>query len=95
MLNNERRKRKERIGTVTNDKMDKTITVRVDTVMHHPVYGKLIRRHKKFKVHDEKRTAKVGDLVRIEETRPISKTKRWRLVDVVKKQGTQSDSVKS
>lgn len=77
--------RKERIGVVVSDKMDKTITVRVDTVSHHPVYNKLIRGAAKFKAHDEKKSAKVGDTVRIEETRPLSKTKRWRLVEIVKK----------
>ena len=80
-----RNKRKERIGIVVSDKMDKTITVRVDRVLHHPVYNKLMRLATKFKVHDEKDSAKVGDTVRIEETRPISKTKRWRLVEIVKK----------
>lgn len=77
--------RKERIGIVVSDKMDKTRTVRVDWVMHHPIYEKLIRRQTKFKVHDEKNAAKVGDKVRIQETRPLSKTKRWRLVEIIKK----------
>ena len=85
MPNNIRHKRKMRIGVVVSDKMDKTITVQVDWVTHHPVYQKLIRRQSKFKVHDEKDVAKAGDTVRIEETRPISKTKRWRLVEVIKK----------
>ena len=80
-----RNKRKMRIGTVVSDKMDKTITVRVDRVLHHPVYNKLMRMATKFKVHDEKDSAKIGDTVRIEETRPISKTKRWRLVEIIKK----------
>lgn len=83
-----RAKRKMRVGTVVSDKMDKTITVRVDRVMHHPVYNKLMRMATKFKVHDEKDSAKVGDTVRIEETRPISKTKRWRLVEIIKKANT-------
>ena len=83
--NSARPKRKERVGIVVSDKMDKTITVRVDWVTHHPVYKKLIRRQSKFKVHDDKDVAKIGDTVRIQETRPISKTKRWRLVEVVKK----------
>lgn len=80
-----RHKRKERIGIVISDKMDKTRTVSVDWVTHHPVYKKILRRQTKFKVHDEKNVAKMGDTVRIEETRPISKTKRWRLVEVIKK----------
>jgi small subunit ribosomal protein S17 len=66
-------------------KRDKTITVKVDRVMHHPVYDKLMRMASKFKAHDEKNSAKIGDTVRIEETRPMSKTKRWRLVEIVKK----------
>lgn len=78
-------KRKERIGTVVSDKMDKTIVVKVDWVTHHPVYGKLIRRQTKFTAHDEKDAAKIGDVVRIQETRPLSKTKRWRLVEILKK----------
>ncbi len=85
MPNNIRNKRKERIGVVISDKMDKTRTVRVHWVTHHPIYGKLVRRQTKFKVHDEKNVTKAGDTVRIEETRPLSKTKRWRLVEVVKK----------
>lgn len=80
-----RHNRKERIGIVVSDKMEKTITVRVDTVSHHPVYDKLIRGATKLKAHDEKRSAKVGDTVKIEETRPLSKTKRWRLVEIIKK----------
>lgn len=77
--------RKERVGVVVSDKMDKTITVRVDRVTHHPVYGKIMRMATKFKAHDEKNDAKCGDTVRIEETRPLSKTKRWRLVEVLKR----------
>jgi small subunit ribosomal protein S17 len=84
MPSSARRKRKERIGLVVSDKMDKTRTVVVDRVVHHPVYNKLLRTFKKFKVHDEKNEAKAGDTVRIEETRPLSKTKRWRLVEVLK-----------
>ena len=78
-----RNKRKERIGTVVSDKMDKTITVRVDRVMHHPVYNKLMRMATKFKVHDEKGEFKPGDKVVIQETRPMSKEKRWRVVEKV------------
>lgn len=85
MSSNERSNRKEKIGIVVSDKMDKTITVRVDWVSHHPVYGKMMRRATKFKAHDEKKSAKVGDTVKIQETRPLSKTKRWRLVEIVKK----------
>ena len=80
-----RSKRKERIGIVVSDKMDKTITVEVDRAMHHPVYNKMVRTATKFKAHDEKNAAGIGDTVRIQETRPISKTKRWRLVEIIKK----------
>lgn len=80
-----RHKRKERVGVVVSDKMEKTIIVKVEKAAHHPVYDKLIRSATKFKAHDEKRTAKIGDIVRIEETRPLSKTKRWRLVEIIKK----------
>lgn len=80
-----RHTRKERIGVVVSDKMDKTISVRVDWVTHHPVYRKIMRRATKFKAHDEKNSAKMGDTVKIQETRPMSKTKRWRLVEIVKK----------
>lgn len=78
-----RQKRKMRVGIVVSDKMDKTITVMVEKVAHHPVYNKLIRSATKFKAHDEERKAKVGDTVRIAETRPLSKTKRWRLVEII------------
>lgn len=85
MPSNIRRKRKERIGVVVSDKMDKTISVRVDWVTHHPVYKKIMRKAIKFKAHDEKNSAKMGDTVKIQETRPTSKTKRWRLVEIIKK----------
>jgi len=93
MSSQTRNRRKERIGCVVSDKMDKTITVRVDRIAHHPVYNKLMRQATKFKVHDEKNAAKEGDTVRIEETRPLSKTKRWRLVEVVKK-ASQAEAAK-
>lgn len=80
----ERGHRKERIGTVVSDKMDKTIVVKVERFAKHPVYKRIIRRSKKFKVHDEEKKAKIGDRVRIIETRPISKEKRWRLAEVLK-----------
>ena len=85
MQSNSRTNRKERIGVVISDKMDKTITVQVDRVSRHPVYNRSIRKATKFKAHDETNTAKIGDVVRIQETRPLSKTKRWRLVEVVKR----------
>jgi small subunit ribosomal protein S17 len=77
--------RKERVGIVTSDKMDKTITVAVEGLIQHPLYKKSIKRTKKFKAHDEENTCQVGDWVRIRETRPLSRTKRWRLVEVVKR----------
>lgn len=83
--NQKRSNRKTRIGTVISDKMDKTIIVRVDMASMHPVYNKLVRTSTKFKAHDEKDAAGMGDTVKIEETRPLSKTKRWRLVEIVKK----------
>ena len=79
----ERGRRQERQGTVVSDAMEKTIVVRVDVVKAHPRYKKVVRRSSKFHVHDEESQAKVGDLVRIVETRPLSKTKRWRLAEVV------------
>ena len=90
MPSNVRHQRKERVGVVVSDKMDKTISVRIDWVTHHPVYKKIMRRSSKFKAHDEKNSAKTGDTVRIQETRPTSKTKRWRLVEIVKKASSQS-----
>ncbi|MBI2095968.1 MAG: 30S ribosomal protein S17 [Candidatus Omnitrophica bacterium] len=75
--------RKERIGVVVSDKMQKTIVVQIRRKALHPLYGKVIERARKFKVHDEKNEAKSGDTVRIVETRPLSKDKRWRLVEVI------------
>ena len=81
----ERGKRKERIGEVISNKMAKTIIVRVQRRFPHPEFKKVITTYKKFYAHDEKGEARPGDRVRIEETRPLSKTKRWRLVEVVEK----------
>ncbi|MBL7080949.1 MAG: 30S ribosomal protein S17 [Candidatus Omnitrophica bacterium] len=77
-------KRKTRIGIVVSDKMQKTIVVRVARLTKHPRYGRVIKRYKKFKVHDEKNRAKCRDRVKIAETRPLSRDKRWRLVEVLK-----------
>jgi small subunit ribosomal protein S17 len=77
--------RKVRRGYVTSDKMDKTIVVEVEDRVKHPLYGKVIRRTSKVKVHDEGNTAGVGDFVQISESRPLSATKRWRLVEIVEK----------
>ena len=76
--------RKERIGIVVSDKMDKTIIVKVERLARHPEYKRIVRRLKRFKVHDEEKKAKIGNWVRIAETRPISKDKRWRLIEVLK-----------
>ncbi len=77
--------RKERVGVVTSNKMDKTIVVAIERKVKHPIYGKFIKKTTRFHAHDEKNEASIGDLVRIMETRPMSKTKRWRLVEIVEK----------
>ncbi|MDR1778312.1 MAG: 30S ribosomal protein S17 [Clostridiales Family XIII bacterium] len=81
----DRNNRKTRVGIVVSDKMDKTITVAVEDFVRHSLYGKAVKRTKKFKAHDEENQCNVGDKVRIMETRPISKDKRWRLVGIVEK----------
>jgi small subunit ribosomal protein S17 len=81
----ERNLRKTRIGVVRGSKMDKTITVAVERRVKHPIYGKFVKKTTKFHAHDEKNECTVGDVVKIMETRPMSKTKRWRLVEVVEK----------
>jgi small subunit ribosomal protein S17 len=77
--------RKTRVGRVVSDKMQKTIVVAIERRVPHPVYGKMVTRTTKVKAHDEENTAKAGDVVRIAETRPLSKDKRWRLVEIVAK----------
>ncbi|HWC52767.1 MAG TPA: 30S ribosomal protein S17 [Chitinophagaceae bacterium] len=81
----ERNLRKTRIGVVTSNKMNKTITVAVERKVKHPIYGKFVKKTTKFHAHDEKNECSIGDTVKIMETRPMSKTKRWRLVEVVEK----------
>ena len=81
----ERNYRKARVGVVVSDKMDKTIVVAVKDKVLHPLYGKTVNRTTKFKAHDENNECGIGDRVRIMETRPISKDKRWRLVEIVEK----------
>ena len=81
----ERGRRKVRTGDVVSDAMDKTVVVRISTQVRHPLYGKIIRRSTKLKAHDEANDAHVGDIVRIVETRPLSKTKRWRVVEVLER----------
>lgn len=81
----ERNIRKSRIGIVTSDKMDKTISVSVERRLQHPIYGKYVKKSKKFIAHDETNECNVGDLVRITETRPLSKLKRWRVVEIIER----------
>ncbi len=84
----QQKNRKEREGEVVSDKMDKTIVVRVDRRFRHPLYKKVMTRSKKFYAHDAEGTAKTGDVVKIRETRPLSKLKRWELVEVVRQADT-------
>ncbi|EFE28916.1 30S ribosomal protein S17 [Filifactor alocis ATCC 35896] len=81
----ERAMRKTRIGYVTSDKMDKTVVVSIVEFVRHPLYGKAVKRTVKFKAHDENNECKVGDRVKIMETRPLSKDKRWRVVNIIEK----------
>ena len=81
----ERNLRKTRVGKVISNKMDKTIVVAVVDNVKHPLYGKIVKRTYKLKAHDEENTCKIGDRVRVMETRPLSKDKRWRLVEVMEK----------
>ena len=80
-----RNARKERIGRVTSNKMQKTITVAIDRKVKHPMYGKFMNKTKKLTVHDEKNECGIGDTVRVMETRPLSKNKRWRLIEIIEK----------
>ncbi len=81
----ERGRRKTRVGSVVSDRMDKTIVVSVERRFADPLYGKQVTRHKKYYAHDENNEARPGDIVRIAETRPASKTKRWRLMEIVRR----------
>ena len=80
-----RRRRKEKVRTDKSDKMDKTVVVAIEDFVRHPLYGKAVKRTKKVKAHDENNECRIGDRIRIMETRPISKQKRWRLVEIVEK----------
>ncbi len=80
-----RNARKQRVGLVVSAKMDKTITVAIERQMKHPIYGKFVKQTTKLKAHDENNDAGEGDTVRIQETRPLSKTKRWRLVEIIER----------
>lgn len=81
----ERGRRKSQVGVVASDKMTKTVVVRIETVTRHPLYKKTIRRSKTLKAHDEQNTARVGDRVRIVETRPLSREKRWRVAEILER----------
>jgi small subunit ribosomal protein S17 len=81
----ERNLRKERIGVVVSDKMDKSIVVQINIRQKHPIYGKFVKRSNKFVAHDEKNDAGIGDTVKIMETRPLSKRKNWRLVEIIER----------
>lgn len=81
----DRKVRKQRVGVVVSNKMDKTIAVTVERRIKHPIYGKFMKRNKKFIAHDEQNECTIGDTVRIMETRPLSRRKRWRLVEVIEK----------
>ena len=81
----ERNLRKTRMGKVISDKMDKTIVVAIEDHVRHPLYGKIVKETYKLKAHDEENTAGIGDTVKVMETRPLSKDKRWRLVEIVEK----------
>ena len=81
----ERNLRKTRVGTVVSDKMDKTVVVAIEDHVKHPLYGKIVKRTYKLKAHDEKNECGIGDTVRVMETRPLSKDKRWRLVEIIEK----------
>ena len=83
----EAKRRKLKQGRVVSNKMDKTVVVAVESYRRHPIYKKAVRRIKKFKAHDEQNACHIGDMVKIEETRPLSKEKRWRVVEIVAKGG--------
>ena len=88
----ERNLRKTRVGVVVSDKMDKTIVVAVRDNVRHPLYNKIVKKTYKLKAHDEKNDAKIGDTVRVMETRPLSKDKRWRLVEIIDRKSTRLNS---
>ncbi|MGB9668181.1 MAG: 30S ribosomal protein S17 [Thermosulfidibacteraceae bacterium] len=82
-------RRKVFVGEVVSDKMDKTVVIKVERTLRHPLYGKVVKRRKKFYAHDERNACKVGDIVKIVETRPISKLKRWIVVEILEKKGSE------
>jgi small subunit ribosomal protein S17 len=85
MEENNRNLRKQRVGVVTSNKMDKTISVSVERRVKHPIYSKTVKKSKKYMAHDEENNCSIGDTVRIMETRPMSKNKRWRLVEILER----------
>ncbi|MDH7497090.1 MAG: 30S ribosomal protein S17 [Syntrophomonadaceae bacterium] len=87
-MTEERGQRKVRVGTVESNKMDKTVTVRVETTIQHPLYKKVVRRSKKYMAHDELNECREGDVVEIMETRPLSKRKRWRVTRIIERAKT-------
>ena len=84
-MTEERKIRKQRVGVVTSNKMDKSITISVERKLQHPIYGKFVKKSKKFMAHDEQNECNIGDLVKITESRPLSKSKRWRLIEIIEK----------
>jgi len=82
--------KKRFVGSVVSDKMDKTVVVRVERLVRHPRYGKVLRRTKKYKVHDEENACRVGDIVRIVESRPLSREKRWSVEEIVRRSGIEA-----
>ncbi len=84
-------RRKVLIGEVVSDKMDKTVVVRVERTYRHPMYGKVVKTHKKFYAHDEENQCRIGDIVKIMETRPLSKLKRWRVVEILERRERVTD----
>ena len=85
MTTSVRSRRKMRVGKVVSDRMDKTVVVSIERLVSHPMYGRYVRRRAKFKVHDEKNECRVGDTIRFMETRPLSKDKRWRFIEVIER----------
>lgn len=85
MEENKRNLRKQRVGIVTSNKMEKSISVSVERLVKHPIYSKTVKKSKKYVAHDEENTCNIGDVVRIMETRPLSKRKRWRLVEIIER----------
>ncbi len=84
-------RRKVLVGEVVSDKMDKTVVVRVERTFRHPVYGKVVKKHKKFYAHDENNECRIGDIVKIRETRPLSKLKRWMVVEILERKERVTD----